>query len=201
VKILVADDDRVSRRLVRSILAQLGHEVVETENGLEAWRRYRDEYFPVVVSDWMMPELDGLEVCRSIRQGHHGKYTYVILVTSLDGKPRYLEGMNAGADDFLRKPIDRDELAARLGVAERMLRLQEEVKALRGLLSACMYCRKVREGDVWVPLEQYVSRHSDARFSHGICPECMETRARPDMARARKRQEEPSGPDPGGQPE
>jgi len=186
VKILVAEDDAVARHLLRSALTRLGHDVAEVQDGQAAWDIYQREYVPIVISDWMMPGLDGLELTRAIRGGHHGKYTYVILVTALEGKSRYLQGMSAGADDFLPKPIDLEELSARLRVADRMLSLQEEVKHLRGLLSTCMYCKNIRDGDAWVPFETYISKRSDASFSHGVCPNCLETRLKPEMRRVRQ---------------
>jgi DNA-binding response OmpR family regulator len=183
---MIAEDDPVVRHFLRSVLTRLGHEVTDAHDGLEAWHLYQREYVPIVISDWLMPGLDGLDLCRSIRGGHHGKYTYVILVTALEGKSRYMEGMDAGADDFLTKPVDTEELAARLRVADRVLSLQEEVKHLRGLLSTCMYCKRIREGESWVPFETYISRRSEASFSHGVCPECLETRLKPELERARR---------------
>jgi sigma-B regulation protein RsbU (phosphoserine phosphatase) len=176
MRILVAEDDAVSRHLLRSALTRLGHDVADVQDGLAAWEVYQREYLPIVISDWMMPGLDGLALTRAIRDGRHGKYTYVILVTALEGKSRYMQGMQAGADDFLTKPVDLDELTARLRVADRMLSLQEEVKHLRGLLSTCMYCKNIRDGDTWVPFETYISKRSDASFSHGVCPKCLDTR-------------------------
>jgi DNA-binding response OmpR family regulator len=186
MRILVVEDDAVARHLLRSALTRLGHEVAEAQDGLAAWDLYQREYVPIVISDWMMPGLDGIELTRAIRAGRHGKYTYVILVTALEGKSRYMQGMSAGADDFLAKPVDLDELGARLRVADRMLSLQEEVKHLRGLLSTCMYCKNIRDGDAWVPFEVYISKRSDASFSHGVCPTCLETRLKPEMHRVRR---------------
>ncbi len=180
MKILIAEDEAITRLLLSGLLQNLGHEVVVAKNGQQAWEAFTREYFPVVISDWIMPELDGLDLCRMIRAEQAEKYTYIILVTALSGKKNYLEGMDAGADDFVTKPFDPDELTARLRVAERILQLQEHVKRLEGLLPTCMYCKKVRDrDDVWTPLEEYIIARTDAAFSHGICPECYVTRARP----------------------
>ncbi|MBI4641265.1 MAG: response regulator, partial [Candidatus Tectomicrobia bacterium] len=94
------------------------------------------------------------------------------------------------ADDFITKPFDEDQLAARLRVAERILGLQEEVKQLEGLLPICSYCKKIRdESDTWVQIEHYIATRTDAFFSHGICPECLETRVKPELEQFKK--EEP----------
>lgn len=190
MKILIAEDDAVSRLALHSALVRLGHEVSDARDGLEAAGLFRREYFPVVVSDWVMPGLDGPGLCRAIRSGPHAKYTYVILVTILDARAHYVEGLDAGADDFVSKPVDWDALQARLRVAERILSLQEEVKQLKGLLPTCMYCKKIRDdASVWVPIEQYLARRTEASFSHGVCPECLETRLKPELERARVRRQ------------
>jgi len=125
MKVLIAEDDRDSRELLGWILEKLGHQVVAAENGKQAWDAYRRGKFRLVISDLLMPDVDGLELCRRIRAANHSKYTYIILLTALIGKKQYLEGMEAGADDFVTKPFDADELKARLRVAERILALQE----------------------------------------------------------------------------
>ena len=129
MKILVAEDDRDSRELLTWILQKLGYQVVAAENGKEAWEVFRRGRFRLVISDVLMPELDGLELCRRIRNHQQSKYTYVMIMTALIGKKDYLEGMEAGADDFVTKPFDPDELKARLRVAERIISFQEQVAA------------------------------------------------------------------------
>ena len=127
MKILIAEDDRDSRELLCWILEKLGNQVVATENGKEAWEVFRRGRFRLVISDVLMPEIDGLELCRRIRKHKQSKYTYLIMITALIGKKDYLEGMDAGADDFVTKPFDPDELKARLRVAERIISFQEQV--------------------------------------------------------------------------
>src|SRR5215467_8056221 len=129
MKILIAEDDRDSRELLRWMLEKLGYEVVAAENGKEAWEAFRRARFRLVISDVLMPEMDGLELCRRVRKHKQSKYTYVIIITALIGKKDYLEGMEAGADDFVTKPFDPDELKARLRVAERIISFQEQVAA------------------------------------------------------------------------
>lgn len=130
MKVLIAEDDRDSRELLGWMLQKLGYQVVATSNGKEAWDAFRRGRFRLVISDVLMPEIDGLELCRRIRGHKQSKYTYIIVITALIGKKDYLEGMEAGADDFVTKPFDPDELKARLRVAERIISFQEQT-ALR----------------------------------------------------------------------
>lgn len=187
MKILIAEDEPVARQFLASTLQKLGHEVVVASNGRDAWEAFQREAFAVVISDWMMPELDGVELCRRIRVADRTKYSYIILVTALSGRSRYLEGMDAGADDFLIKPLALDELRVRLRVAERILGLQAEVKQLEGLLPICSYCKRIRdEHDAWTRLEAYITSRTDATFTHGICPECRDTHVKPELDRLKR---------------
>lgn len=182
MKILVVEDDRVSRIVLTELLSKSGHEVRAVENGQLAWDLYSSEPVPMLISDWMMPVLDGLQLCRKIRAEKRASYTYIILLTALSGKANYLEGMEAGADDFVVKPFDVDELHARLRAAERILTLQHEVRQLRGLLPICSYCKKIRDDrNIWTQLEQYVTEHSGALFSHSLCPDCYDTEMKPQL--------------------
>jgi DNA-binding response OmpR family regulator len=188
MKVLVAEDDKVSRLVLTTALRKLGHEVVEAEDGREAWRRYQRENLQVVITDWMMPNMDGLELSRCIRSEQRSKYTYVIMLTALGGKNSYLEGMDAGADDFITKPFDMEEMNARLRVAERILNLQDEIRQLEGLLPICSYCKRIRTGaNSWQPLEIFIADQTDASFSHGVCPECFELHLKPQLEFLRKR--------------
>jgi DNA-binding response OmpR family regulator len=126
MKILVAEDDQDSRELLTWLLQKLGHQVQAAPDGKEAWNAFRKGRFRIVISDVLMPEIDGLELCRRIRSHKQSKYTYIIIITALIGKKDYLEGMEAGADDFVTKPFDPDELKARLRVAERIISFQEQ---------------------------------------------------------------------------
>jgi sigma-B regulation protein RsbU (phosphoserine phosphatase) len=141
-----------------------------------------------VISDWLMPQTDGLELCRRIRKSETSRYCYVILLTALQGKSNYLEAMRAGADDFVSKPYDPDELRARLLVAERIVGLQDRVKHLEGILPTCMYCKRIRdENDNWVHIEQYITQRTEASFSHGVCPNCFHEVLKPELDRMRPR--------------
>ena len=175
MKILIAEDEKISRIVLEASLKKRGHDVIAVENGLKAWEAFQQDYFPVLISDWMMPEMDGLALCRKIREQPHDNYTYLVLLTSLQGKTNYLEAMEAGADDFMSKPFDADQLTARIQVAERILGLHRHVTQLEGLLPICCSCKKIRDGaHNWQRVEKYIEIHSEARFTRGYCPECYE---------------------------
>jgi len=127
MKILVADDDRLSLRLLEHTLTRWGHEVVACADGEAAWRESRQGTAHMVISDWQMPGMDGLELTRRLRE-RGGAYTYVILLTGEEGRDEFLTAMEAGIDDYLTKPVDLDELHARLAVGKRVLDLQEELR-------------------------------------------------------------------------
>jgi DNA-binding response OmpR family regulator len=128
VNILVADDDRHGRFLLNSALSQAGHSVTEVEDGREAWETWQRDHHPLVISDWMMPDVDGLELCRRIRAGKASSLTYVILITARAGKASYLDAMDSGVDDFISKPFEKDQLLARVRVATRILGLHESLR-------------------------------------------------------------------------
>jgi len=130
MRILIAEDQPTSALFLRRTLERLGHEVIVATNGAEAWRMVQDDEVSVVISDWMMPGIDGLELCRRIRLRAGLRYTYIILLTSKDLRAERLEGLRAGADDFLVKPPDADELAVRLQIAQRILGVQEQLERL-----------------------------------------------------------------------
>jgi len=127
MKILIADDDNVSRLLLASNLRKQGHEVVAVDDGLRALEAFHNGYFPMLILDWLMPGMDGLDLCRQVRKLQREHYTYIVLLTSLKGKSNYLEAMAAGVDDFMTKPFDADQLACRIHVAERIINLQWSV--------------------------------------------------------------------------
>ncbi|HEY8995245.1 MAG TPA: response regulator [Lacunisphaera sp.] len=180
MKILIVDDDSTTRLVLGATLGSLGHEVVTASDGTAAWSIVRKQAVEVVLTDWNMPGMDGLELCRKIRAEPGAKYTYVILLTVFDGRDYFLKGMEAGADDFITKPWDEQQLAARLRVAERLLHLQSEVTVLSGLLPICSYCKSVRDDqNYWQQLDAYVSTRTDARFSHSICPKCYKEKVLP----------------------
>jgi diguanylate cyclase (GGDEF)-like protein len=130
MKIVIADDDAVSRLVLCKALEALNFEVTALADGLEAWEQLRSGEAQVVITDWMMPMLDGLDLCRRIRvRGAHGPYVYVILLTARHSREDRLLALQAGADDLLAKPLDRDELEARLNVARRIINMEEQLRS------------------------------------------------------------------------
>lgn len=134
MKVLIADDDPVSRRLLQSYLQKWGYEVTVAVNGADAWRRFEGEEFPLVISDWMMPEMDGPELIRRIRAGTRPNYVYTILLTARSQKEDLVQGMEAGADDFVSKPFHHDELRARLRAGERIINLERALREAQAAL-------------------------------------------------------------------
>jgi len=200
VRILIADDDAVSRHMLEATLQKLGYVTVVAGNGAEAWTLLQDEDAPrLAILDWMMPGMDGPEVCRRARAAPRTPPPYIILLTTRDSRADVVAGLDAGADDYMAKPFDREELRARVGVGVRMVELQQSladrlrdledalarVKQLQGLLPICSYCKKIRDdGNYWNQVETYISAHSGAQFSHGICPDCFEKFVRPQLEAA-----------------
>ena len=190
MKILIAEDDSVSRRLLEAALVKWGHEVVVTRDGEEAWQQLQlAGAAPLLILDWLMPKMDGVAVCRKARTALAFKSTYIVLLTSRGNKEDVVKGLDAGADDYVTKPFDPEELRARVQVGCRMVELQSaladrvteletalaRVNQLHGLLPICCYCKKIRDDqNYWHRVESYITVHSDVRFSHGICPDCTE---------------------------
>jgi len=174
MKILIAEDDHISRKVLRLTLQQLGHEVIIAEDGAQAWKIFDEEPVRIVVSDWMMPGLDGLELCRRIRDRPQTPYTYIIMLTAAHTtSDDYSLAMQSGIDDFLIKPLNREMLRTRLHVAERILRYSTEINVLQDLIPICAYCHNVRDGaDYWERVDSYIAARTGTRFSHTACPAC-----------------------------
>src|SRR5512134_3344586 len=144
MKVLLAEDDAASRRILAAQLSRMQLDVDEAGDGQVAWTAFQRAKPDLVITDWMMPNVDGPELCRRIRSCPTSSYTYIIILTALERKQGYLEGMDAGADDFVTKPCNIIELSARLKVAQRILSLQKHVNKLEGLLPICPRCKKIR---------------------------------------------------------
>jgi DNA-binding response OmpR family regulator len=175
MKILIAEDDPVSVKILQFTLQHWGHEVICAASGDEAWAVFDREPVRVVVSDWMMPGLDGLGLCQRVRARAKTEYTYFILLTAINtGRENLRKAMDAGIDDFLAKPLDREAIYMRLRVAERILQFTTEIKLLKELIPICMYCKRVRDDtDYWQQVETYIHQQTGTNFSHGICPDCF----------------------------
>jgi len=198
MKILIVEDDSTSRLILRSVLNKCGYDVVEAVDGEGAWEVLRGADAPrLVIADWIMPGMDGLELVRRVRSmpvrpdgagSEPGGRPYMIMLTSRDKKDDVVVGLDAGADDYLTKPFDPGELRARVAVGQRMVEMEDglvlkvrelsqaldHIRTLQGILPICSFCKKIRDDQgYWNQVEAYISRHSDAQFSHSVCPECM----------------------------
>jgi sigma-B regulation protein RsbU (phosphoserine phosphatase) len=176
MRILIADDDRMSTMMLSRSLERWGFEVVVAHDGAAAWAQIVGDQPPALaIVDWMMPVVDGIELCGRIRKASLSTPVYVILLTSRTSRQDLVAGLEAGADDYLTKPFDPDELRARIHVGQRTLALIANVKRLNGLLPICSYCKRIRSDEnYWEQVESYITEHTDAQFSHGICPSCFE---------------------------
>lgn len=205
MRVLIAEDDSVSRRLLEATLDKWGYEVIVTTDGLEALEVLRQPDAPsLAILDWMMPGMDGAEVCLKARETVADRLLYIILLTAKGRKEDVVEGLTAGADDYVVKPFDRAELKARINAGERILRLQAElaarvkelelalanVKLLQGLLPICCYCKKIRnDQNYWQQVDGYIADHSEAQFTHGICPDCRDKIVKPELERLKVEQQ------------
>ncbi len=200
MKVLMAEDDAVSRRVLETILVKLGYSVTAVSDGAAAWDLLQRPDAPkLAILDWMMPGLDGVDVCRRLREHPTAEPTYVILLTAKADKNSVVVGLDSGADDYLTKPFDREELRARLQVGKRVIELQKtlaervrtledsltQVRQLQGLMPICGYCKKIRDDqNYWQQVEIYIAARSNANFSHSICPDCFQTEVAPQLAAA-----------------
>jgi CheY-like chemotaxis protein len=199
VLILIAEDDLVSRRALEVTLGKWGHQVQAVVDGAAAWEVLQSDNAPkLAILDWMMPKLDGVEICRRVRAEPRSEMTYLILLTAKGTREDVIAGLDGGADDYLIKPFNREELKARVQVGIRVVNLQSRlaqrvrdleialsrVKQLQGLLPICSYCKKIRnDGNYWQQIDAYFADHADAQFSHGICPGCYEAVVQPQLRR------------------
>ena len=188
--VLIAEDDRVTGEILARTLQRWSYSTTLVTDGAQAWDRLRVATDPTLaILDWMMPEMDGPDVCRRVRQELPLAKMYLLLVTARESLVDVVAGLDAGADDYIIKPFDPEVLRARVAVGARVLGLQQKlaervdelqtalsnVKQLRGLLPICSYCKRIRGDDqYWQQVEGYVAEHSDAQFSHGICPPCYD---------------------------
>ena len=193
MRILVAEDDPVTRKLLETTLGRLGWDVITAADGTEAWRileTLEGKAAPeLLLLDWMMPGFDGIEICRKVRSTPRFELMYIILLTSRTEKEDLAMGFISGANDYITKPFHPVELESRVRVGQRMVKLQtslagrikeledalSEVKRLQGLLPICSYCKKVRnEANYWQQVESYLASHTEVQLTHGVCPDCYD---------------------------
>jgi DNA-binding response OmpR family regulator len=195
MKILIVDDEPLNIGVLANALKG-SYEICTAEDGYEALRMVKEESPDLMLLDIMMPELDGLQVCRLLRADGAYADMPIIFVTAMDSMEGEMQGLELGAVDYITKPVNlklaklrirnQIELKRQQNLVKQqnaLLTQQKEaleatlgrVKRLEGLISICMYCKKMRTEDhAWQQLEQYIGEHSDAVFSHGLCPECFE---------------------------
>jgi len=189
MKILIAEDDITSKLILESIIKQWSFEVISVDNGLQAWEILQQDHVPLIaLLDWEMPGIDGPELCTRFKALDRENPTYVILLTGRNSKEDIVMGLQAGADDYITKPFNNNELLARINVAKQLVETQiklkekvaelaqalQHVKTLQGIIPICMHCHSIRNDDkAWDKLESYIEHHSDAQFSHSICPTCL----------------------------
>ena len=198
---LVAEDDLKTQKALLFLLQRHGYTATAANDGQAALDILTEpDPPPIVLLDWEMPKLEGLDVCRLLRAMPLRRYIYVIMVTARDSAEDLLAAFAAGADDFLGKPADTAQLLARIRSGERVLALEarledriaqlertmREVSNLKRLLPICMYCKKVRDdGDYWQEIDAYIHEHTGTDFSHGVCPTCIETGVARELFRPR----------------
>jgi DNA-binding response OmpR family regulator len=195
-KILIADDDLTSRELLEAILTKWGLAVISAQDGDQAWEVLQAPNPPkLAILDWMMPGMDGADICRNVRQKTNNRHPYLILLTTKNRTQDIIQGLNSGANDYVTKPFNVEELRARIDVGFRVIELQdslaarigdlekalERIKTLEGLLPLCVYCHKIRTDDDWHSLEDYIEGRTKAEFSHSLCPDCLDKHY-PDVA-------------------
>jgi len=188
VRVLVADDDPLARRLLEVTLTRSGYEVLAVADGVEAWDVLHGQDSPTLaLLDWMMPGLTGVDVCRKVREATPRCPIYLIVVTSKGQTEDVVNALRTGADDYITKPFEIEELRARLAVGERLVTLQQQladrvraleealahVQQLQGLIPICAWCGQVRsDGNYWEQVESYLAKRSGLQFTHAICPPC-----------------------------
>jgi two-component system cell cycle response regulator len=134
IRVLVADDSAVSRKLVEQTLSEKRYSLVFAKSGREAVALFSEHHPAIVIVDWIMPDLSGIEICKHIRSKTKASYTYIILLTGKSGMESLVEGLAAGADDYLTKPFHPEELIARVGVGLRIMGLQREIEIKNAML-------------------------------------------------------------------
>jgi phosphoserine phosphatase RsbU/P len=175
MKVLVCDDDRVALKKTELLLQKMGHEILPFQDSHEALVALTSPNPPkLAVLDWMMPKFSGLDICRRVRANSNLISIYIIILTAKDQPDDLAEAFEAGANDFIRKPVEPIEFRARVTAGTRIVSLESELKTLTGLLPICAWCKKIRlEDQDWMKIEEYVENNSYATFSHGGCPDCL----------------------------
>lgn len=190
MRILIADDRLMYRQVIEELLKMWGFaDILVASDGNEAWEFLENEEIDIALLDWVMPGVEGVELCRRIREMESEHYIYCILLTAKESPHEIAEGLNSGADDYIKKPFHEEELLARLKVGIRYMEIDKNLKKnikelqatiaenaqLRGLLPICANCKKIRDDSgYWQDVEKYIERLSGAQITHSICRDCAE---------------------------
>ena len=189
MNILIAEDEFTTRMLVQVSLENWGYRVESVVDGNEALKILEKNDAPhIVILDWEMPGVDGVEVCKRVKEMDVENPPYIILLTARDSKNDILQGFDAGADDYMTKPFNDNELRARVLVAERLVRTQtsltesvaelkealNQLEMLQGGVAVCKCCQKIfsNDDDEWYTIQDTVTQQSDLRFIPAVCPDC-----------------------------
>jgi len=187
--VLIVDDNLENLRLLARFLSDEGYRVRVSSNGKHALFTVAKQLPDLILLDIMMPEMDGYEVCRHLKGDERSKHIPILFISALDETIDKVKAFDIGGVDYITKPFQPQEVLARvkthiaLKVAnEKLKQMVKDIKTLRGLLPICANCKKIRKSgaesknqDSWVIIEQYVAQHTHAEFSHGLCPECIQT--------------------------
>ena len=173
--ILFAEDNAMSRKIVKRTLGKAGYEITSVKDGREAFELFKKKFFPIILTDWMMPEMDGLELCRAVRNYQSDSYVYIILLTANEKKSDIVSGLESGADDYLIKPPDRSELIARIKTGIRILELEESLKkanekiTILSITDPLTGCRNRGHLMEWFPREIRRARRYGHPLSMALC--------------------------------
>ncbi|MCF7794731.1 MAG: response regulator [Candidatus Cloacimonetes bacterium] len=187
-KIMVVDDEPINVMIAKKILEKNQYETITAASGAEALQKIEENPPDLILLDIMMPAMNGFEVCIKLQEDDVKKEIPVIFLTAVTDKESIVKGFEAGGKDYLTKPFNTPELLARVKahvslklvsdkqkmLIEKLQKALHEIQTLSGLLPICSHCKKIRDDSgYWKGVEHYIAEHSDAQFSHGICPDCM----------------------------
>jgi DNA-binding response OmpR family regulator len=168
------DDEPKNLQVLGTILKKRNHNVAVATNGFQALDMAVKRSPDLILLDVMMPDIDGYETCRKLKENKETRDIPVIFLTAKYQVEDIIKGFEAGAVDYVTKPFNTAELLARIKTHVELKRAREEIKTLRGIIPICCNCKKIRDDEgYWQQVDAYVHEHTEARFSHGICPDCM----------------------------
>ncbi len=188
VKILLIEDDLPSQLYLQKLIGQWGYQVTAVKSAEHALEQIHQNNFQIIIADWILPGMTGVEFVRTIRNDQKLDYIYTILLTARSSDADYNTAMANGADDFLIKPVQENELRIRLRVAERIMQYQQELKnyaqrlsqalddiqTLGGFIHMCSYCNSIyTPEEKWLDVARYLQKHANITVSHGVCPACI----------------------------